>query len=80
MRQVLCLVAMEKPVSLGPEHVRDEKVKVCQVLDLDWITVLQALQRSFRFIHVLFALLETPTKYIWSTTSTLSSLTRHNLL
>ncbi|KAL8124247.1 glucose-6-phosphate 1-dehydrogenase 6, cytoplasmic-like [Apium graveolens] len=26
--QVLCLVAMEKPVSLKPEHVRDEKVKV----------------------------------------------------
>ncbi|KAI7739882.1 hypothetical protein M8C21_018258, partial [Ambrosia artemisiifolia] len=24
---VLCLVAMEKPVSLKPEHVRDEKVK-----------------------------------------------------
>jgi glucose-6-phosphate 1-dehydrogenase len=36
VRQVLCLVAMEKPVSLGPEHVRDEKVKVCRViLDLD---------------------------------------------
>ncbi len=28
--QVLCLVAMEKPVSLKPEHVRDEKVKVLQ--------------------------------------------------
>lgn len=28
LRQVLCLVAMEKPVSLSPEHVRDEKVKV----------------------------------------------------
>jgi len=27
--QVLCLVAMEKPVSLKPEHIRDEKVKVC---------------------------------------------------
>jgi glucose-6-phosphate 1-dehydrogenase len=26
--QVLCLVAMEKPVSLSPEHIRDEKVKV----------------------------------------------------
>lgn len=26
--QVLCLVAMEKPVSLKPEHIRDEKVKV----------------------------------------------------
>ncbi|KAH6781773.1 glucose-6-phosphate dehydrogenase 6, partial [Perilla frutescens var. hirtella] len=25
--QVLCLVAMEKPVSLKPEHIRDEKVK-----------------------------------------------------
>ncbi|XP_026407366.1 glucose-6-phosphate 1-dehydrogenase, cytoplasmic isoform-like isoform X3 [Papaver somniferum] len=28
--QVLCLVAMEKPVSLTPEHIRDEKVKVLQ--------------------------------------------------
>jgi glucose-6-phosphate 1-dehydrogenase len=27
--QVLCLITMEKPVSLTPEHVRDEKVKVC---------------------------------------------------
>ncbi|KAL0450757.1 UNVERIFIED_CONTAM: Glucose-6-phosphate 1-dehydrogenase, cytoplasmic isoform [Sesamum latifolium] len=27
---VLCLVAMEKPVSLKPEHIRDEKVKVLQ--------------------------------------------------
>eukprot|EP00271_Cylindrocystis_brebissonii_P016091 TRINITY_DN39291_c0_g1_i1.p1 TRINITY_DN39291_c0_g1~~TRINITY_DN39291_c0_g1_i1.p1 ORF type:complete len:526 (-),score=130.76 TRINITY_DN39291_c0_g1_i1:704-2281(-) len=26
--QVLCLVAMEKPISTDPEHVRDEKVKV----------------------------------------------------
>nr|ABC74526.1 glucose-6-phosphate dehydrogenase [Populus trichocarpa]ABC74529.1 glucose-6-phosphate dehydrogenase [Populus trichocarpa] len=26
----LCLVAMEKPVSLKPEHIRDEKVKVLQ--------------------------------------------------
>ncbi|KAI3906101.1 hypothetical protein MKW98_018286 [Papaver atlanticum] len=28
--QVLCLGAMEKPVSLTPEHIRDEKVKVLQ--------------------------------------------------
>ncbi|KAL9685497.1 hypothetical protein QQ045_022947 [Rhodiola kirilowii] len=28
--QVLCLVAMEKPASLKPEHIRDEKVKVLQ--------------------------------------------------
>ncbi|XP_058102157.1 glucose-6-phosphate 1-dehydrogenase, cytoplasmic isoform-like [Magnolia sinica] len=28
--QVLCLVAMEKPISLNPEHIRDEKVKVLQ--------------------------------------------------
>jgi len=28
--QVLCLVAMEKPVSMRPEHIRDEKVKVLQ--------------------------------------------------
>ncbi|PWA67888.1 glucose-6-phosphate dehydrogenase [Artemisia annua] len=28
--QVLCLVAMERPVSLKPEHIRDEKVKVLQ--------------------------------------------------
>ncbi|EFH53294.1 glucose-6-phosphate dehydrogenase 5 [Arabidopsis lyrata subsp. lyrata] len=27
---VLCLVAMEKPISLKPEHIRDEKVKVLQ--------------------------------------------------
>ena len=27
--QVLCLVAMEKPISLKPEHIKDEKVKVC---------------------------------------------------
>ncbi|KAH9743703.1 glucose-6-phosphate 1-dehydrogenase 6 cytoplasmic [Citrus sinensis] len=30
MKKVLCLVAMEKPVSLKPEHIRDEKVKVLQ--------------------------------------------------
>nr|AFK42993.1 unknown [Lotus japonicus] len=28
--QIFCLVAMEKPVSLNPEHIRDEKVKVLQ--------------------------------------------------
>ncbi|KAL4581546.1 hypothetical protein LXL04_006069 [Taraxacum kok-saghyz] len=28
--QVLCLVAMEKPVSLNPEHIRDEKLKVLE--------------------------------------------------
>ncbi|KAJ7545096.1 hypothetical protein O6H91_09G107200 [Diphasiastrum complanatum] len=31
--QVLCLVAMEKPVSLSPEHVRDEKVKVLRAIE-----------------------------------------------
>lgn len=30
--QVLCLVAMEKPVSLDPEHIRDEKVKVLKAV------------------------------------------------
>jgi glucose-6-phosphate 1-dehydrogenase len=30
LMQILCLVAMEKPVSLKPEHIRDEKVKVLQ--------------------------------------------------
>ncbi|KAF7801552.1 glucose-6-phosphate 1-dehydrogenase, cytoplasmic isoform [Senna tora] len=28
--QVFCLVAMEKPISLKPEHIRDEKVKVLE--------------------------------------------------
>ncbi|KAH6831290.1 glucose-6-phosphate dehydrogenase 6 [Perilla frutescens var. hirtella] len=28
--QVFCLVAMEKPISMKPEHIRDEKVKVLQ--------------------------------------------------
>ncbi|CAL5325632.1 hypothetical protein CsSME_00004943 [Camellia sinensis var. sinensis] len=28
--QILCLIAMEKPISLTPEHIRDEKVKVLQ--------------------------------------------------
>ncbi|KAH9290671.1 hypothetical protein KI387_034788, partial [Taxus chinensis] len=28
--QVLCLISMEKPVSLTPEHIRDEKVKVLE--------------------------------------------------
>ncbi|XLR09905.1 hypothetical protein S83_037843, partial [Arachis hypogaea] len=27
---VLCLVAMERPVSLNPEHIRDERVKVLE--------------------------------------------------
>lgn len=41
LRQVLCLVAMEKPVSLSPEHVRDEKVKVRRInLDLNVTTCL----------------------------------------
>ncbi|KAH9618479.1 hypothetical protein KSS87_019175 [Heliosperma pusillum] len=31
--QVLCLVAMEKPVSLTPENIRDEKVKVLQAVN-----------------------------------------------
>lgn len=26
--QVFCLIAMEKPISLKPENIRDEKVKV----------------------------------------------------
>lgn len=28
LMQVFCLIAMEKPVSIRPEHIRDEKVKV----------------------------------------------------
>lgn len=32
--QVLCLVAMEKPVSLDPEDVRDEKVKVLKSIEV----------------------------------------------
>ncbi|KAK7316066.1 hypothetical protein VNO77_34739 [Canavalia gladiata] len=28
--QIFCLVAMEKPISLKPEHIRDEKVKVLE--------------------------------------------------
>lgn len=32
--QVFCLVAMEKPVSLKPEHIRDEKVKVQSLFTL----------------------------------------------
>lgn len=28
--QVFCLIAMEKPISIRPEHIRDEKVKVLQ--------------------------------------------------
>lgn len=31
--QVLCLVAMEKPVSLNPEDIRDEKVKVLKSIE-----------------------------------------------
>ncbi|KAJ7565443.1 hypothetical protein O6H91_02G061300 [Diphasiastrum complanatum] len=31
--QVLCLVAMEKPVTLTPEHIRDEKVKVLKAIE-----------------------------------------------
>eukprot|EP00252_Welwitschia_mirabilis_P018772 TRINITY_DN4194_c0_g1_i1.p1 TRINITY_DN4194_c0_g1~~TRINITY_DN4194_c0_g1_i1.p1 ORF type:complete len:516 (-),score=89.79 TRINITY_DN4194_c0_g1_i1:566-2113(-) len=31
--QVLCLISMEKPVSLRPEHIRDEKVKVLQSVE-----------------------------------------------
>lgn len=30
--QVLCLAAMEKPVSNTAEHIRDEKVELCIVL------------------------------------------------
>lgn len=37
--QVLCLVAMEKPISLKPEHIRDEKVKVhIPNLFISWFT------------------------------------------
>ncbi|THF96508.1 hypothetical protein TEA_027778 [Camellia sinensis var. sinensis] len=34
--QILCLIAMEKSISLTPEHIRDEKVKykvLCQFID-----------------------------------------------
>ncbi|VFQ73533.1 unnamed protein product [Cuscuta campestris] len=31
--QIFCLVAMEKPISLKPEHIRDEKVKVLQLVN-----------------------------------------------
>lgn len=31
--QVLCLVAMEKPVSLNPEDIRDEKVKILKAVE-----------------------------------------------
>eukprot|EP01018_Ginkgo_biloba_P022647 Gb_26174 [translate_table: standard] len=31
--QILCLMAMEKPVSLKPEHIRDEKVKVLESVE-----------------------------------------------
>eukprot|EP00245_Coleochaete_scutata_P012804 TRINITY_DN501_c2_g2_i1.p1 TRINITY_DN501_c2_g2~~TRINITY_DN501_c2_g2_i1.p1 ORF type:complete len:523 (+),score=91.19 TRINITY_DN501_c2_g2_i1:216-1784(+) len=33
LMQVLCLVAMEKPVSLSPEDIRDEKVKVLRCIE-----------------------------------------------
>ena len=36
--QVFCLVAMEKPVSLKPEHIRDEKVKVLLLASLYFIS------------------------------------------
>ncbi|KAK9272732.1 hypothetical protein L1049_003109 [Liquidambar formosana] len=32
LMQIFCLVAMEEPVSLNPEHVRDKKVKVLQAV------------------------------------------------
>jgi glucose-6-phosphate 1-dehydrogenase len=35
MMQVLCLVAMEPPINLSADAVRNEKVKVCQALP-DW--------------------------------------------
>ncbi|KAI8017722.1 Glucose-6-phosphate 1-dehydrogenase 5, cytoplasmic [Camellia lanceoleosa] len=31
--QILCLIAMEKPISLTPEHIQDEKVKVHQEME-----------------------------------------------
>ncbi|CAL5379216.1 unnamed protein product [Camellia sinensis] len=33
---ILCLIAMEKPISLTPEHIRDEKVKVVAVVPKDY--------------------------------------------
>jgi glucose-6-phosphate 1-dehydrogenase len=33
LMQVLCLVTMEKPVSLDPEYIRDEKVKVLRCIE-----------------------------------------------
>lgn len=44
--QVLCLVAMEKPVSLKPEHIRDEKVKVCNFSKCHWKVM------QFNHLHI----------------------------
>lgn len=52
--QVLCLVAMEKPVSLKPEHVRDEKVKVLDLTFSYFIIKLSSLPMTsphFLWLH-----------------------------
>ncbi|KAG1331349.1 glucose-6-phosphate 1-dehydrogenase, cytoplasmic isoform [Cocos nucifera] len=47
--QVLCLVAMEKPVSINPEHIRDEKVKVLQsVLPIKYEEVVLGQYEGYR--------------------------------
>jgi Glucose-6-phosphate dehydrogenase, C-terminal domain len=58
--KVLCLVAMEKPVSLKPEHIRDEKVKVLKsIYTLD-------VQYTYTKRHdCLSALASTPTVYVF---------------
>eukprot|EP00250_Pteridium_aquilinum_P004455 c14662_g1_i3 orf=1-963(-) len=33
LMQILCLVAMEKPVALDPEYIRDEKIKVLKCVE-----------------------------------------------
>ncbi|KAI4348263.1 hypothetical protein L6164_009003 [Bauhinia variegata] len=47
--QVFCLIAMEKPISLKPEHIRDEKVKVLEsVLPITYDEVVLGQYEGYR--------------------------------
>ncbi|THG16054.1 hypothetical protein TEA_005589 [Camellia sinensis var. sinensis] len=46
--QILCLIAMEKPISLTPEHIRDEKVKdIVQLIYIGMSSALLTLQCQY---------------------------------
>ncbi|KAI8018087.1 Protein trichome birefringence-like 19 [Camellia lanceoleosa] len=60
VEEILCLIAMEKPISLTPEHIRDEKVKVARPVNVSNV-------QDIRFKHWLYLEYNFTLSILWTT-------------